>query len=131
MPGTERVLIIDDEVDMCWILDRVLRKAGYEVVYATSAKEALILAKQWPVQAAIVDCKLTDMDGLMLTEKLKSIQPDVKILLISGYHFTEDSKIEDWLRTGVVSAFISKPFEIQEIRDSVSALTRPELALTR
>lgn len=111
-----RILIVDDEPDMCWTLENILRPAGYEVTTTTRGVEALELAVGGPYDVAFVDAKLPDLDGLELATLICQRSPHTVIVLISGYFYQEDIAITEGLQEGLFIGFISKPFDLEEVR---------------
>ena len=72
----QRILIVDDEEDICMILSYSLQKAGYEVLVAHSAEEALanyeLRIKNYEVDLILLDIMMGEMSGLDMAEKLRS-----------------------------------------------------------
>ena len=114
-----RILIVDDEPDMLWTLSQSLGYAGYTVTQALNAHEALNYVRQCPFALALIDVKLPDMDGLQLATIVKAIAPNLAIILISGYYYVEDSEIAREVNQNVATSFLSKPFSLQEIRNTI------------
>jgi DNA-binding NtrC family response regulator len=111
-----RILVVDDEPDMCWTLENTLRPAGYEVTTTTRGAEALELATGEPYDVAFVDAKLPDLDGLELATLICQRSPHTAIVLISGYFYQEDKTVTEGLHEGLFIGFISKPFDLEEVR---------------
>jgi CheY-like chemotaxis protein len=117
-----RILVVDDEPDMCWALANILQPAGYAVTTATSAAEALALLsgrsdpQDAPYAAAFVDAKLPDLNGLELAALIRRGSPCTAVVLISGYFYREDSTIIDGLEKGLFIGFVAKPFNLHEVR---------------
>lgn len=114
-----RILIVDDEPDMLWTLSQSLGYAGYAVTQALNAHEALNYVRQGSFALALIDVKLPDMDGLQLATMVKAIAPNLAIILISGYYYVEDSEIAREVNQNVATSFLSKPFSLQEIRNTI------------
>ncbi len=108
-------LIVDDEPDICWTLERILKAAGGICHTALTVKEALALAKHHIFHAAFLDAKLPDGDGLTLARWLREADPHIRIVLVSGYFYQDDPVITDAVQTGLVAAFIAKPFAHHDI----------------
>jgi DNA-binding NtrC family response regulator len=111
-----KILVVDDEEDICWALERMLRAAGYSVTSVTTAEGALILLYQKSFALAFVDAKLPGMDGLALAGLIHQRSPHTAIILISGYFYQEDQAISEAVRNKLLVGFVAKPFELDEIR---------------
>lgn len=111
-----RILVVDDEPDMCWALERILRTAGYAVSTATSASEALELVAKEEYAVAFVAAKLRGADGRGLAALMQRVSPDTVAVLISGYYDKEDELVTKGLEQGVFERFIAKPFEADLVR---------------
>ena len=116
MDEKETILIVDDEPDMCWTLENILRHAGYAVTTTTTGAEALELFAAEPYNVAFVDAKLPDLDGLELAALIRQRSPRTSIVLISGYYYQEDRAINEGLEKNLFVGFISKPFDLEEVR---------------
>jgi len=110
------ILIVDDEPDMCWVLENILRLTGYAVTTTTTGTEALELLTEEPYAVAFVDVKLADMDGLELAALIRQQSPHTSIVLISGYFYQEDKIINEGLEKELFIGFIAKPFNLEEVR---------------
>ena len=113
------ILICDDEEGIRESLKLILEK-DYELSFATNGSEAVELAKMMPFDAAVMDIKMPKIDGIETIRKLKKIQPDIKILVTSGYKSVETA--QEAVSAGA-SNYIVKPFERTEILDAVNKLT--------
>jgi DNA-binding NtrC family response regulator len=111
----EHILIVDDEPDMCWALEHLLKKQGFVARKAMSAQEALNLMGDHPFARAFLDAKLPDMDGLELARRLLEINPGIHIVMVSGYFYRDDVSIQEAISQGLINGFISKPFLQEEI----------------
>ena len=120
MADQARILIVDDEPDMCWALENILQPKGYQTLAATTGQEALELAEQeGPLSIALIDLVLPDIDGMKLAALIREMHPEVVIIVISGRVCRGDKVIEEGLESGAFSAFISKPFQLTEVRVAV------------
>ena len=113
--GREEILIVDDEPDMCWALEKLLASRGFAIQKALSAQEALALMNQHHFSRAFLDAKLPDMDGLELAWRLLEISPEIRILMVSGYFYRDDPNIQIAISQKLISEFINKPFRQEEI----------------
>lgn len=113
--GRPHVLVVDDEPDMCWVLTNLLGRDRFDLKVAQTGGAALELVESNRFDIALLDVKLTDMDGLVLTRKLKAIDSSMKIVMMSGYYYNDDIHIAKAMNDGFILAFISKPFVHEEV----------------
>ena len=111
-----RILVVDDEPDVCWALENILCPAGYAVTTTTRGAEALELLARQPYAVAFVDAKLPDLDGLELVALIRQQSPHTAVVLISGYYYREDPMVMEGLAKNLYVGFISKPFHLSEVR---------------
>jgi DNA-binding NtrC family response regulator len=109
----ERILIVDDEPSLCEWLSIALKKGGYEVSSTTSSEGALQLFKKERYDCVITDIRMPKQSGIELLAKLKELEPEVNVVMISAYGSLE-SAIEA-LRGGARD-YILKPFKVGEIK---------------
>ncbi|MFB2875326.1 response regulator [Floridanema aerugineum] len=119
-PGNgETILIVDDEAAIREITQNSLEAYGYQTLTATNGVEAISLYMQHPqdINLVIIDMMMPTMDGSMAIRTLKAINPQVKIVAISGL-VTGDKLSES---TGVdVDAFLTKPFTAKDLLITLS-----------
>jgi DNA-binding NtrC family response regulator len=111
-----RILVVDDEPDMCWALENMLRPDGYAVTTTTTGAQALELLAAEPYALAFVDAKLSDLDGLELAALIRQRSPNTAIVLISGYFYQADKAVTEGLQKNLFVDFIPKPFDLEEVR---------------
>ncbi len=112
-----RILVVDDEEYICDICTRTLRNAAYEVVSTT---DALFALQQLKVGAAfdllLVDIRMPLISGLELAQHAREIDPAIAIIIMTGHTSTEN--LRQAVQRGVAD-FLSKPFELSELRLAV------------
>lgn len=103
-----RILIIDDEADVCNFFNRLLTRKGYMVATATNEQLALQALQDEQFSVAMVDLKLPDTDGLTLLRHIKSAQPNCEVMIMTGF-----STIKTAVEAIQLGAFeyIEKPFD--------------------
>ena len=116
----KRVLVVDDEPQILRALRIILRDAGFEVLQATTAEEALDQAALKPPQAAIIDLVLPDRDGVFVTERLREWS-QMPILVLSAVG-EEDEKVRA-LAAGA-DDYVTKPFGPRELVARLEAALR-------
>ena len=112
-------MIVDDEPDMCWALKNILKKSGYNCEKALSGREAMRLLKSQKFHLAFLDVKLPDIEGLELARRIKSLDSDVRIIMISGFCYMDDPAIQKAVQEGLICSFVAKPFLHEEIIKSI------------
>lgn len=119
------ILVVDDEKDIRTSLSGILEDEGYEVITAASGADGIECARQELPDLILLDIWMPGMDGLETLEKLKSIFPQVTVIMISGH-----GTIETAVRATKLGAFdfIEKPLSLEKVLISVAnALKLQEL----
>jgi DNA-binding NtrC family response regulator len=112
-------LIVDDEPDMLWALENLLKQQGLVSRRALRGNEALELIAENKFGMAFLDLKLPDMDGLELARRIKAVDPHMKIVLVSGYFYKDEGQVRAAIEEGLICDFISKPFLHEDIRRAI------------
>ncbi|MGA0558210.1 sigma-54-dependent transcriptional regulator [Larkinella sp. VNQ87] len=81
----ERILIVDDNTDICLLLERFLSKQGYKTASVQRGDDALTLLRKDPFELVICDFKLPDVDGLEMLRRIKILDPTTAVIIITGY----------------------------------------------
>ena len=102
----DKILLIDDEPDIVRVLGISLKADGYEVIPALSGAEGLEAFTKDKPEIVITDIKMPGMDGIEVLEKIKAIEPNTEVIIVTG-HGDIDNTIEA-LKYGA-SDFINKP----------------------
>ena len=108
-----RILVVDDEERICEAVKRALERSGYQVDTRLSALDALETVRNGAPDMVICDIKMPDMDGMSLLERIKEHDPNIPVLIITGYASIE-SAVEA-VRKGA-QEYIPKPFSPAQIR---------------
>jgi DNA-binding response OmpR family regulator len=118
------ILIVDDEPDIFWIMEHLLKQEGFVLTRALNGQEALAAMGNKHFELVLLDAKLPDIEGLALAKKIKGIDSDVPIVLISGYLGKDDEIVEGSLAGGLISEYFSKPFQHTAILNAVKTILR-------
>lgn len=113
------ILIVDDEEIMRGFLFDLLEDAGYDVEQCPSGEEAIEKVRGQRYDLVITDIKMQGKDGYDVLKEVKRLQPDVKVLLMTGYALDEDGR--ESIRKGA-NGFVLKPFDITSIREITGRL---------
>jgi len=105
------LLIVDDEINLCRILGKILRDEGYEVSTVQSAAEALKTIAGETIDAVLSDIRMPEMDGIELLERIKQQDSDIAVIMMTAY-----PSIDDVVRAMKAGAYdyIQKPFDNNE-----------------
>lgn len=114
---THHILVVDDESTLRHFLRLHLQEQGYQVTEAADGKSAISLIDKNSFDVALVDLRLTDMDGLDIVRHLRQASPETSVIILTAYA-TLDSAIEA-LRQGAHD-YLTKPFETSELLASVA-----------
>ena len=116
--GTETLLLVDDEEMVLEVGEELLKELGYKVLVARSGKEAIELykANKSTIDIVILDMIMPVMGGGETYDRLKEINPNIKVLLSSGYSI--DGQAREILDRGC-NGFIQKPFNMRELSQEV------------
>lgn len=124
---TAHILVIDDEPGMCWAFENFLSQVGYMVTIALSGASALELITEGVFAAALVDAKLPDLDGLKLAELIRQKDPEIAVILVSGYFYEQDSEIVAAIQRNTIFGFVAKPFSLNHVHTMIQqAMERAE-----
>ena len=112
MQGAKRILIVDDQETQRKSLAIALRLDGFDVACAASATDALDSLTDREFDLALVDLMMPGINGLDLARQLRTLFPNVKVVLTSAYHLSERQ-----LRRAECGAvgFVPKPFQMSEL----------------
>jgi CheY-like chemotaxis protein len=115
-PGkdNERILLVDDEIDLVESAIRVLRWMGYQVNGVTIPSEALEMIRAQPRQFDLIisDFSMPQMNGIQLAEEIKRINPGIPIILLTGFG-SDISKKQ--IKSNVINGIVTKPISKNEL----------------
>jgi FixJ family two-component response regulator/outer membrane lipoprotein-sorting protein len=109
-----KIIVIDDEEGMRYVLSNILKKAGYDVVTAVDGKNALEVLSAHRPDMAFLDIHLPDMDGTQVLREIKKIK-DMPVVMCSG--FGDVDFAVDTMKHGALD-YVSKPFKNQDVLDA-------------
>ncbi len=114
----KRVLVVDDEEDLTWSISKHLikDKDKYELMTVNSAKAAMEVLTQLPVDLVITDIRMPEVSGLDLLLQIRQEYPATKVIIMTAYG---SSEVQDEANKRGCFKYIEKPFEIQELRQLI------------
>ncbi len=121
--NAKKILIVDDDKAIRWVLSRTLRDWLFVPVEAESVKSAVRLFDSERPELVLIDINLPDGSGLEVLRKIKSIQPNVNAVMITGNVFVENTIAA--LRAGATD-FLAKPINLEELRAIIESCFNSE-----
>jgi CheY-like chemotaxis protein len=122
MRGPSNILVVDDEPDVAEMISFCLSQQGYDVSTAESGTQAVDLARATRFDLAICDLSMPGWDGIQTARALRELTPDLQVIIVTGYASEEARSA---IRNGVAGAWLSKPFTVKELHDSISQVFQP------
>jgi CheY-like chemotaxis protein len=124
------ILVVDDEPEIRKLVGAMISQFGYTALTADSGEHAVTLYQHHnaPIDLLIADVVAPGMSGPMLADKLTELQPDLKVLYISGYdntHVVQKYIVEKG------HALLTKPFTAEELKAKVQAMLLPAVQNAR
>jgi len=119
--GGRNVLLVDDQADLLQVLSNILTTAGYAVDTAMNGKDGLELAQATRYTVVITDLGMPDMSGFEVAQRVKLLQPDTPVILMTGWAAEVDARR---LEESGVAALLPKPFRREALLDTVTASIR-------
>ncbi len=117
----QKILVVDDELQIVRVARSYLEKAGYRVLTASNGKEALFVARHEKPDLVVLDLQMPEMDGLEFTRRVRAEQPDIAIIILTA-RVEEVDRILG-LELGA-DDYMTKPFSPRELVARVRAVLR-------
>jgi two-component system, response regulator, stage 0 sporulation protein F len=111
-----KILIVDDQFGIRILLNEVLQKEGYDTFQAANGLQALEILNEHTPGLVLLDMKIPGMDGIEILKRMKVVQPDIKVIIMTAYG--ELDMIQEAMDLGAITHF-AKPFDIDDIRKAV------------
>ncbi len=108
----KNILIVDDEKEMCWFMQKNLGASGYEASFTVSGEEAVEKTKTSTFDLYIIDYKLNGKNGIEILSEIKSLSPQSKIILMTAHGDHKTAVLA--LKKGA-DDFIKKPFDLDDL----------------
>ncbi len=116
-----RVLVVDDEENITFLLDSALRHFGFEVAVAANGRDALTQAEGFAPDVMLLDVMLPDLDGFEVVRRLRLEGNKVPILFLTARDATQD-KVRGLTLGG--DDYVTKPFSLEEVVARIQAILR-------
>ena len=126
IPGTRRVLVVEDDADTLGLLSAAVRQIGFTPLVAANGYEALAIARRYRPDLILLDLRLPGMDGYEALTHLKrdAVTQTIPIVAISAHVVDTKQERKRLIALGAAS-FLPKPFSIEELLTEVEAALQP------
>ena len=121
MAADIKILIVDDDRDICEYMKTMLEATGYEVATLSDPTAVVDRIREEEFHVLIIDLMMPKMDGIELINRIRKVDSDVSIVVFTGYPSVETAV--EALKPNV-SDYIKKPFEIEEFREKIVEILR-------
>ena len=121
----QRILIIDDDLDIRSLLHCVMGYAGYEPIVASGGQEGLGILRETPVDLVLLDLMMPGMSGWRVLENIRADEQlhGIPVIIMSARtKFTDDGQIE--AHVGTYNGYVAKPFSVDELLVKVARVFR-------
>ena len=118
---TIKILIIDDDREICEYMELLLEQEGYEVRAETDPRKGLETLREEEFHVVVLDIMMPEINGMDALEKIRKFDSDIAIIIFTGYPSI------DTARTSMqydVSDYIKKPFDVDEFTESLERILR-------
>jgi DNA-binding response OmpR family regulator len=116
-----KVLVIDDEQGIRALLDTLLRRKGYDVIVAESGQKGLECFRRERPDVLVLDLKMPGMDGLTVLRQVRSLDPIMPVIILTGAGTAET---EQRVRALGVTEYVEKEFSLHLLGDALKRLLK-------
>ena len=116
-----KLLIVDDEKDICDFVKNFFQERGYEVTTSLSGEDALEILKKNKPDLILLDIKMKGMDGIATLKHLKDIDRDLKVIMVTA--LADQDKMDEACRLGACE-YITKPLVLDHLEKTVEKILR-------
>ena len=118
------LLIVDDDENILHAIKRTLRRDGYEIHTASSARDGLDILARTPIGVIVSDERMPEMNGCEFLSRVKALYPDTVRIMLSGY--TDLKVVTDAINEGAIYKFLTKPWEEDALREDIRQAFRQQ-----
>lgn len=111
-----KILVVDDDINIQRLYQEELEEEGYEVVIASTGKDALEIFENEDPNIVTLDILMPDIDGISLLRKMKEKRPDIPIIMSTAYDYRDDFAV--WAS----EAYIVKSSDLAELKKTIKNL---------
>jgi len=111
-----KILVVDDEHDVCDFVKNFFEERGYSVLTALDGEAALEIIKKEKPELVLLDIKMKGMDGIAVLKHIKDIDKDVKVVMVTALE--DPAKVDEACRLGACD-YITKPLVLDHLEQTV------------
>lgn len=111
-----KMLVVDDEKDICEFVKTFFSERGYEVLVAFSGEEALSIVKTAKPELVLLDVKMKGMDGIAALKHIKEYDRNIKVMMVTA--LDDQERIDEASRLGACG-YITKPLTLDNLEQAV------------
>jgi DNA-binding NtrC family response regulator len=123
---TEKVLLVDDEMEFLELMKERLEARGVEVSASSSAEDALEKIETDIFDAVILDLQMPGMDGLDALQQIKQRHPEIQVILLTG-HATVEKGVEA-IKLGAMD-FVEKPADLEVLEEKIAKAHKKKMII--
>lgn len=121
------ILVVDDDISHCTILQALLRGWGYNVALANSGRQALEQVREQVFDLVLCDVRMAEMDGIATLKEIKTLNPAIPVLIMTAYSSVETAV--EALKTGALD-YLIKPLDFDNLQATLERRSRIHTVLT-
>ena len=114
-----RLLVVDDEVDICDFVKNFFKERNFEVDVAYDGKQALVIVEERKPQIVLLDIRMPVMDGLEALKLIQEIDKNIKVIMVTAV--SDEAKAQEAKNIGATE-YITKPLLLEQLERMVLAL---------
>jgi DNA-binding NtrC family response regulator len=111
-----KLLVVDDEADICDFVKTFFKDRGFQVLTASSGDEALLIAKKERPEIVLLDIKMQGMDGVAALKHIKEIDKNIKVIMVTALE--DQDKMNEAYKLGACD-YITKPLTLDYLEQAV------------
>jgi DNA-binding NtrC family response regulator len=115
-----KILVVDDEAELCELLEEFFSLEGFEVITAQSGEKALALFEAERPAAVVLDIKMPGLSGMEVLRRIKEADPPAIVIMVSA--FGDVATIQEALQRGAYR-YLEKPVDLEQLKDTVLEAT--------
>ena len=118
-----KMLVVDDEIDVCDFVKHFFEERNFQVYTALNGSDALRIVRKDKPQLVLLDMKMKGMDGIETLKKIRDVDKNVKVVMVTAV--TDQEKMDEATSLGA-SKYITKPLVLEELEATVMEHTKEE-----